>query len=416
MFHVKQRLRSLRPLLLLASLFVLACSGAPGARGWAEPVRSDDQLIVSTDHGKLEAIDAETGAVRWRFPDFWQIDKSAEDLEGIYAPPVIGRSADEDAVDVIFVGDYNGYLYIFRPAEQPTSEFGPIPPAASIDLDGRVIGGLALDEAQETLFVTAGDRLIALKTADLFELAVDADLSFFQRFAPFEAGDAIWSPPTLAAGKVFVASLDGNLYAIDAATGRELWRFAANGGLLSRPVVADATLLVGGLGSRLYALDTANGDERWSFAASNWVWSRPLVVDGNVYFADFDGNVHALSLASGAPLWPPFATGGRIRAGVALVGDSLVVATEDGMLFGVDSRTGAGPAGRPLWGIDVNTAVGDDVGSILADLVVDGDSVIVLTSRCAEVTLLDQTRRKINYLRVDPLTGVLDSVRAPDGC
>jgi outer membrane protein assembly factor BamB len=40
----------------------------------------------------------------------------------------------------------------------------------------------------------------------------------------FETGGPVWSSPTVMDDTVYVGSLDGNLYAVDASSGDELWR------------------------------------------------------------------------------------------------------------------------------------------------------------------------------------------------
>ncbi len=396
MFHVKQQWRRALPLLLL-SLVVLGCGGAAGASGWAPPVRSEDTLLVATDRGQLEAIDAESGAILWRFPDQWLLDKSADDLEGLYSPPVLAPGADNGA---IYLGDYNGRLYIFDPADLDRAA----PAAGFVDLGDKIIGGLALDEATDTLFVTSGDRLVALKASDLLRPSQLPEIAQYYRFQPFQTTGELWGPPVVGDDDVFVASLDGNLYAIDRLTGAESWRFEAAAALVSAPVVAGDTVLVGGFNSRLYAIDVANGEERWSFKAANWVWSRPVVAGGNLYLADFDGNLHGLSLETGLPLWEPFGAKGRVRAGIALVDDVLIVATEDGAVYGVDSRTGA-----LSWGpVELGA-------SVLADVVGDGAFALIVSAKCTNVEIIGG-KRKINYFRVDVATGAAEPVLAQVGC
>src|SRR3972149_7524399 len=41
----------------------------------------------------------------------------------------------------------------------------------------------------------------------------------------FQTGDDIYSSPTVVDGLVYVGSMDGHVYALDAATGQEHWRF-----------------------------------------------------------------------------------------------------------------------------------------------------------------------------------------------
>jgi len=406
MFHVKQgavptlpkgyvlslpkgRVLALLGLILL-SLLALACGGAAGSRGWAAPVPSDDALIVSTGKGRLDALDPQTLEGIWRFPNFWKLPSRAERLAGIYGAPVI------DSDGVVYVGDYNGYVYAFRPADLPNVEVltgEDRPPAAAFKLEDAIIGGVVLDEASGTLFVAAGRNLYAIRASDLVA-RIENEKASVGLNVVFKTGGDIWAAPLLDDGKLFVASLDGSLYAVDARSGSELWRFTASGGLVTTPVLAGDLLLVGGLDSRLHAIDLGGGDERWSFTAANWVWSRPLVDGGRVYFGDFDGNLYAVDVDRGQELWRLSLGKGPIRAAPALVDGRLIVATEEGWLFGVE------PSGQRSWLKEVPGA------SLNADLVASDDAVLIAPSGCSKPVGASE---KLYYASVDPQTGELRS-------
>jgi len=55
-------------------------------------------------------------------------------------------------------------------------------------------------------------------------------------------------------GIVYIGSDDTNLYAVDAVTGKEKWRFATGGWVLSSPSVADGIIYVGSNDKNLYAV------------------------------------------------------------------------------------------------------------------------------------------------------------------
>ena len=45
----------------------------------------------------------------------------------------------------------------------------------------------------------------------------------------FQTDGAIWGPPAVANGAVYIGSDDRNLYAVDVQTGKLKWKFAAQG-------------------------------------------------------------------------------------------------------------------------------------------------------------------------------------------
>jgi outer membrane protein assembly factor BamB len=99
--------------------------------------------------------------------------------------------------------------------------------------------------------------------------------------------------PALADGVLYFGGIDGNLYTVDAATGRERWKFAAEHGITSAPTVAGALVHFGSL-KGLYTLDAANGQLKWSYTTERIVTSTPAVSGGLIYFGGWDGNLYAV--------------------------------------------------------------------------------------------------------------------------
>jgi outer membrane protein assembly factor BamB len=114
------------------------------------------------------------------------------------------------------------------------------------------------------------------------------------------------SSPVVVDQVAYIGNTDG-VYALDAATGEERWRFESGRCWFSAPVVKDGVVYVGGrdIGAGayyLYALDAATGEERWRFQAGGSV-TPPAVADGIVYFGSDDNYVYALDGATGKWLW-----------------------------------------------------------------------------------------------------------------
>lgn len=364
----------------------LACGAAAGSRGWAPPVPTEEAVLISTGKGRLDGLDPQSLQQRWRFPGSWKLPEGAGRLAGIYAAPVV------DDEGVVYVGDYNGYVYAFRPDDLTAAPGEERPPAAAFKLSAPVIGGLLLDDERGVLFVTAGERLYALSAADLVARIANPKAAV-RLTTLFETGADIWAAPLLYEGTLYLASLDGNLYAIDPSSGSLRWRFSAGSGLVFTPVLAGDVLLVGGFGSRLYAVDRASGRERWSFPAANWVWARPLVDGGRAYFGDFDGNFYAVSVANGSLLWRQRLTGGAVIGAPALAGRQIVVGTRGGWLHAIDA------GGSSLaWRKEVPNV------SLSADLVLANGDVLIAPTGCSQQ---EGSAEKVYYARVDAETGEL---------
>ncbi len=69
----------------------------------------------------------------------------------------------------------------------------------------------------------------------------------------FDTGDKV-SSAAVVDGTVYVGSLDGNVYALDAADGTERWTYGADGAVRASPAVVDDAVIVGDAERTVYAL------------------------------------------------------------------------------------------------------------------------------------------------------------------
>jgi outer membrane protein assembly factor BamB len=97
---------------------------------------------------------------------------------------------------------------------------------------------------------------------------------------------------------VYIGSWDRNLYALDAATGRERWRYVTGNdtvdynqiGLASSPAVANGIVFVGGRDGHFHAVDARTGAGKWTIDnRGGWTIASPAVQGGVVFFPTSDG-------------------------------------------------------------------------------------------------------------------------------
>ena len=120
----------------------------------------------------------------------------------------------------------------------------------------------------------------------------------------------------LTADRVFVATMEGHVIALDRATGQEIWRFEGTGAIPSITQLDDGRLFAAGLGKTVYILEMATGAATSEVDVDDWVWNTPAFDGGVAYFGDFSGNVYALDITStsGAPTWV-YETGDKVKSG-----------------------------------------------------------------------------------------------------
>ncbi|MCB0193210.1 MAG: PQQ-binding-like beta-propeller repeat protein, partial [Anaerolineae bacterium] len=124
-----------------------------------------------------------------------------------------------------------------------------------------------------------------------------------QWYRPIEAYIGQHVQLITARDKVYASTARG-LYALDAATGNEVWRFDTEMPLGHSPTVVDGVVYVGGFDKRVYALNADTGSLIWTFEEAKGGFStNPLVVDGKVLMGSRDGYFYALNKDNGSLSW-----------------------------------------------------------------------------------------------------------------
>ncbi len=146
-------------------------------------------------------------------------------------------------------------------------------------------------------------------------------------------GKEVWRgpDPQQGAGVVvdgnlaYILAKDGFFYALEAATGRVRWKseFATNlAPCASQSVVKDSVIYLTGIGKAipgdaawpngyyLFALDAKTGQERWRYRAEapyvhQGVCLNQPVVTADTIFATGDNYLYAVARATGSNRWPP---------------------------------------------------------------------------------------------------------------
>lgn len=187
----------------------------------------------------------------------------------------------------------------------------------------------------------------------------DANMHLVEpNFKLFEtAGYQISSVPAVAGGVVFFTSQDSFLYAVDATTRNQLWKFNVKGGSYktTSPVVANGAVFCG-TGYYVYAIDASTGAQMWRFALdistrSHGYASSPAVVGGVVFVgimgvfetATVARYFHAIEASSGAELWK-FRCDSSVSSSPAVVGGVAYIGSLSGSVYAIDVSSG-----KELW-------------------------------------------------------------------
>ena len=126
-------------------------------------------------------------------------------------------------------------------------------------------------------------------------------------------GEVLYGTPVIAEGRVFVAMADDEgkgaqaVHALDAATGREIWRSATVNSVRNRMVLSRGKLIAQDAEGHVYALDPSDGREIWRHRlrySSRSIASAPaLSPDGRSVIVGEGTRMASLDVDTGRPNW-----------------------------------------------------------------------------------------------------------------
>lgn len=166
-----------------------------------------------------------------------------------------------------------------------------------------------------------------------------------RRIWTFRTGGAVKGGLAAAGPRVYAGSYDSHVYALDAATGRLVWRasgqptFFHRGTFYATPAVAYGRVYVGSTDGRMYSFGARSGRLRWSHRTGGYVYGSAAVWNGLVFVGSYDHGLYAFDAATGDVRWR-FDAGGPISGSATVIGGAVYVATLRGRVFAVAAESG----------------------------------------------------------------------------
>jgi outer membrane protein assembly factor BamB len=128
----------------------------------------------------------------------------------------------------------------------------------------------------------------------------------------------------------------GNIYGVDAKTGKEIWRQSVGGPYVATMDSTAGLVFFPEQSRGLLAFEVRTGDLAWSREDLRGD-VNPLAVDGLVYTSKQEGGFHALDAETAKDVWRNSDVG---KVGSSAYGEGLVVVLGDGRLTALDAATG----------------------------------------------------------------------------
>ncbi len=194
--------------------------------------------------------------------------------------------------------------------------------------------------------------------------------------------EAIGGGLAVADGRVYVSSGFGAVLALDAVSGKEIWRTRTRTPMQSAPTVSDGRVFAISNDNELFALDADTGEILWTYQAiiemARMLTSPAPAVLEDVVIAPFSsGEIVALKVQNGGVLWQealnasgqltPLASLNDIASGPVVADGYVFVTGQSGEFAAFDLRTGQQVWSQPAGSLGFPLVVGDFVYTVTTD-------------------------------------------------
>lgn len=261
---------------------------------FSSPAIAGDVAYLGSSQ-RFYALNAETGELIWSIP----VDGAAHSSPAVYD-------------GVVYFGDFSGKFYALN----------------------------TQDGSEKWSFFAEGERKFGAKGIHGMEPRdqyIEDDWDFFN------------SSPTIHNDKIYFGSGNGNVYALDLESGKQVWTYQTGEVSHTSPAVAYGNVYNGSWDSYMYCLDAETGTEKWKFQTGTdtvyfnqvGIQSSPLVTDSTVYFGCRDSYVYALDAFDGDLKWKKYNNMSWVIVSPVVDEQNLYYTTSDTQKFiALDKYTG----------------------------------------------------------------------------
>ncbi|VGO13950.1 Serine/threonine-protein kinase AfsK [Pontiella desulfatans] len=333
------------------------------------PAVDKNIVVTTTESGCLIGLDRSSGKERWRT----QLNSGEARAFQLFSAPAIsdGKIFIGSATKELYCADLESGKLLWRVAASDWIRSKPLVIKNRVyfaSLDGTVTALEFNDSGTKQLWseqaghheifsdLSGTESGILVSTSELYLYSLNPENGAVQwrhsvvestyedgerRMADIVAGGGDFqSPPTVSNGKVYVGTPSRFVFAVDAQTGKKIWRFETSGQVSGAPSVYRGRVYFGQQGGNeeMYCVDAETGDPVWS-SKVGWVWCTSTPDDERVYTGTVDGRIIALDVETGEEVWE-YLTNGGVYPAPAVDDKRVYTGAWDGHYFALDKKTG----------------------------------------------------------------------------
>ena len=280
------------------------------------------RMYVSTNSGKFAAVNVKTGRTAWKYLAH----------RCVAASPAIGP-AHHGSVYAVFLNR--------PPCNAQTGGHGSNGEVIDFGAGFGKIRWTKIIGPSETSPLLVGNRLYV---GDWNGVVWALDARSGKTIWRFQTGGAVKGGVAFAGGRLYVGSYDGHVYCLST-SGRKIWKAAAEPRLYghsqfySTPAVAYGRVYIGSTDGKVYSYGATSGKLRWSHGTGGYVYASPAVWGNLVFAGSYSHRFFAFDAATGDVKWS-FSANGPVAGSATVVGGIVYFATLKKRTYALDARTG----------------------------------------------------------------------------
>ena len=395
----------MRKLLLASTILLTACSSLPDWLGAGEDdqplpgerisvIESSVNLIADPDLTAETVASVETSINLESFKTY-PVGDAAPDKYVLTNSPLIAEGK-------LFIVDGSSTVRAYNLADMKELWKNKVTSETDDDDDKELPGG-GIAYANGIIYATRGN-------GDVVALAVDNGTEIWKK----NLGAPIRKSPAVGEEKVFAATADNQLFALNLVDGSTVWRHSGSAESTINygspaPAIKDGSVVVAYSSGEIFGLNSLRGSELWAETISTGTERRktastfvdvsatPVLVDGISYIGSQNGSLIAYNTGSGYRIWEQKI--GAVEYTPAVV-DKFIFAIGDNSRMVALSRFD----GKVKWSVDLPPKEDKKDTEKWAGPTVVGSRIIAVSSN-GRMAVYDINNGQLTGLKAAPAGG-----------